>query len=58
MKAFQDYYPENVSHCYGCGSQNQHGHRIRLVVKYQSTVFRPSAFSAWRSRPASSAPAR
>ena len=19
MKAFQDHYPENVSHCYGCG---------------------------------------
>ena len=29
MKAFQDHYPENTSHCYGCGSQNQHGHRIR-----------------------------
>lgn len=29
MKAFQDYYPENLSHCYGCGSQNPHGHRIR-----------------------------
>jgi len=29
MKAFQDTYPENLSHCYGCGSQNPHGHRIR-----------------------------
>lgn len=29
MKAFQDYYPENVSHCYGCGSKNIHGHRIK-----------------------------
>ncbi len=29
MKAFQDYYPESLSHCYGCGSQNAHGHRIR-----------------------------
>lgn len=29
MKAFQDYYPENLSHCYGCGSRNDHGHRIR-----------------------------
>ena len=19
MKAFQDYYPENLAHCYGCG---------------------------------------
>ena len=22
MKAFQDYYPENLSHCYGCGRLN------------------------------------
>jgi len=29
MKAFQDTYPENLSHCYGCGSRNDHGHRIR-----------------------------
>lgn len=29
MKAFQDYYPENLSHCYGCGSQNAHGLRIK-----------------------------
>ncbi len=29
MKAFQDYYPENVAHCYGCGSLNEHGHRIK-----------------------------
>lgn len=29
MKAFQDYYPENVAHCYGCGSLNSHGHQIK-----------------------------
>lgn len=29
MKAFQDYYPDNVAHCYGCGSRNEHGHRIK-----------------------------
>ncbi|MBI4742177.1 MAG: PaaI family thioesterase [Betaproteobacteria bacterium] len=29
MKAFQDTYPENVAHCYGCGSLNEHGHRIK-----------------------------
>jgi acyl-coenzyme A thioesterase PaaI-like protein len=28
-KAFQDYYPENVAYCYGCGSLNQHGHQIK-----------------------------
>jgi acyl-coenzyme A thioesterase PaaI-like protein len=31
MKAFQDYYPENVAHCYGCGSLNAHGHQIKTV---------------------------
>jgi len=28
-KAFQDYYPENVSHCYGCGRLNEHGLQIK-----------------------------
>lgn len=28
-KAFQDYYPEILSHCYGCGSLNEHGHQIK-----------------------------
>ena len=27
--AFQDYYPEDVAHCYGCGRLNEHGHRIK-----------------------------
>ena len=38
MKAFQDYYPENVSHCYGCGSKNQHGHRIKTFWDGEETV--------------------
>lgn len=28
-KAFQDYYPEAMSHCYGCGRLNEHGHQIK-----------------------------
>ena len=28
-KAFQDYYPDNLSHCYGCGRLNEHGHHIK-----------------------------
>ena len=40
MKALQDYYPENVSHCYGCGSQNPHGHRIRTFWEGDETVTR------------------
>ena len=29
MRAFQEYYPEHLAHCYGCGSLNQHGYRIK-----------------------------
>ena len=29
MRAFQDTYPENVAHCYGCGRLNEHGHQIK-----------------------------
>jgi acyl-coenzyme A thioesterase PaaI-like protein len=40
MKAFQDFYPENLSHCYGCGSQNAHGHRIRTFWEGEESVTR------------------
>ncbi|MCX7240102.1 MAG: PaaI family thioesterase [Burkholderiales bacterium] len=38
MKAFQDYYPENVAHCYGCGSLNPHGHQIKTHWDGDETV--------------------
>jgi acyl-coenzyme A thioesterase PaaI-like protein len=28
-KAFQDYYPDDVSYCFGCGRLNEDGHRIK-----------------------------
>jgi len=40
MKAFQDHYPESTSHCYGCGSLNAHGHRIRTFWDGDETVTR------------------
>ncbi|MEI8155374.1 MAG: PaaI family thioesterase [Burkholderiales bacterium] len=40
MKAFQDYYPENVSHCYGCGSNNPHGHQIKTHWDGEESVTR------------------
>ncbi len=40
MKAFQDYYPENVAHCYGCGSKNPHGHQIKTFWEGDETVTR------------------
>jgi len=29
IEAFQDYYPDDYSHCYGCGRLNEHGHQIK-----------------------------
>ncbi len=28
-KAFQDYYPDHMAHCYGCGRLNDQGHQIK-----------------------------
>lgn len=27
--AFQDYYPDDVAHCFGCGRLNEQGHQIK-----------------------------
>ncbi len=45
-KAFQDYYPENVAHCYGCGRLNEHGHQIKTYWDGDETVtrFTPEPF--------------
>jgi acyl-coenzyme A thioesterase PaaI-like protein len=40
MKAFQDYYPDNVAQCYGCGSQNPHGHQIKTHWEGEESVTR------------------
>jgi len=39
-KAFQDYYPEELSHCYGCGRNNPHGHRLKSYWEGATTVAR------------------
>ena len=28
---FQDYYPDHMAHCYGCGRLNEHGHQIKSL---------------------------
>ena len=38
MLAFQDYYPENVAHCYGCGRLNTQGHQIKTNWEGDETV--------------------
>lgn len=36
--AFQDYYPDDVAHCYGCGRLNQHGHQIKSHWEGEESV--------------------
>ena len=40
MQAFQDYYPDNVAHCYGCGKSNPDGHQIKTYWDGDETVTR------------------
>lgn len=39
-KAFQDYYPEELSHCYGCGRLNEAGLHIRSYWDGEDSVCR------------------
>lgn len=39
-KAFQDYYPDNYSHCYGCGRLNQDGLQIKSYWEGEESVCR------------------
>ncbi len=38
QKAFQDYYPEDLSHCYGCGSHNEKGLQIKSFWDGEESV--------------------
>ena len=38
IKAFQDYYPDHLSHCYGCGKLNEHGYQIKTVWDGDETL--------------------
>jgi hypothetical protein len=31
QKPFQDYYPDHMAHCYGCGRLNEHGYQIKSL---------------------------
>ena len=37
-KAFQDYYPDQTSYCYGCGRLNEHGLQIKSYWDGDETV--------------------
>lgn len=40
MKAFQDYYPDDSSYCYGCGRLNENGLRIKSFWDGEQSVAR------------------
>lgn len=51
MKAFQEYYSEEFSHCYGCGTSNEHGLHVKSYwlnddKQCDTTIahFKPSAY--------------
>jgi acyl-coenzyme A thioesterase PaaI-like protein len=46
QKAFQDYYPDYFSHCYGCGRLNDHGLQIKSYWDGDEAVmiFRPKPY--------------
>ena len=41
--AFQDHYPDQLAHCYGCGRLNPHGHRLRSCWDGDEAVARTVA---------------
>ncbi len=46
QNAFQDYYPDHMAHCYGCGRLNEHGHQIKSFWDGEESVchFQPKPY--------------
>jgi acyl-coenzyme A thioesterase PaaI-like protein len=42
--AIQDFYPDDLSHCYGCGRLNERGHQLKTRWDGDETV---SRFTPW-----------
>ncbi|MCG9714028.1 PaaI family thioesterase [Shewanella insulae] len=44
--AFQDAYPDDLSHCYGCGRNNEQGHQLKSYWRGEQTIahFMPKPF--------------
>ena len=45
-KSFQDYYPDSMAHCYGCGRLNEYGHQIKSYWDGDESVchFQPKPY--------------
>ena len=46
QKSFQDYYPDQLSHCYGCGRLNEFGHQIKSYWDDEESIchFQPEPY--------------
>lgn len=46
IKSFQDYYPESLSHCYGCGRNNDHGLHVSSFWDGEESIatFQPKEY--------------
>jgi acyl-coenzyme A thioesterase PaaI-like protein len=44
--SFQEYYPDILAHCYGCGTLNEHGHHVRSYWAGEESVctFTPAPY--------------
>jgi acyl-coenzyme A thioesterase PaaI-like protein len=40
MKAIQDLYPDDFSHCFGCGNHNHAGHQLKSYVDGSEVIAR------------------
>lgn len=40
IKAVQDFYPDDVAHCFGCGKLNEYGHQIKSYWDGDETIAR------------------
>ncbi|MFA3783285.1 PaaI family thioesterase [Melioribacteraceae bacterium 4301-Me] len=38
FKPIQDFYPDELSYCYGCGRLNEHGHQIKSYWDGEETI--------------------
>ena len=38
IRGIQDYYPDDVAHCYGCGKLNEKGHQIKTNWDGEETL--------------------
>ncbi|MDD2276957.1 MAG: PaaI family thioesterase [Smithellaceae bacterium] len=51
QKAFQDYYPDDLSHCYGCGRLNEQGMKIKSYWDGEESVCIHSPKSCYTAVP-------